>query len=296
MKPILFEPVASPHFVPFDGTLRIDDLSTEPPDRSAKKKENEAALEELRDRLAGLQRKLYADGRFALLLVFQAMDAAGKDGTVREVMRGVNPAGCRVHAFKAPSPEELAHDFLWRVEKALPERRYIGIFNRSHYEEVLVVRVNPKFLDAQHLPNRPGGLGQLWKERHESIVDAEQRWARSGTAILKFYLHVSKDEQKKRILERIDDPEDHWKFNAGDLVARGQWTEYMAAYQDALAATSRPWAPWYAIPADSKHYMRRTVAEIVVATLERLDPRYPPVSEKEQEEMRRCRQALASEP
>jgi PPK2 family polyphosphate:nucleotide phosphotransferase len=296
MKPILFQPVESPHLVPFDGALRIDDLSTEPPDGAAKKKENEAALEELRERFARLQRRLYADGRFALLLVFQAMDAAGKDGTVREVMRGVNPAGCQVKAFKAPSPEELAHDFLWRVERALPERRYIGIFNRSHYEEVLVVRVNPKFLDAQHLPHRPADLGVLWKERYQSILDAEQHWARGGTAILKFYLHVSKDEQKKRILERIDDPEDHWKFNAGDLVARSQWTDYMAAYQDALAATSRPWAPWYAIPADAKHYMRRTVAEIVVATLERLDPRYPPVSEKEQEEMRRCRRELASEP
>jgi PPK2 family polyphosphate:nucleotide phosphotransferase len=211
-------------------------------------------------------------------------------------MRGVNPAGCQVHAFKAPSPEELAHDFLWRVERQLPERRYIGIFNRSHYEEVLVVRVNPQYLDKQNLPRRPANLADLWAERYESILDAEQHWARGGTAILKFFLHVSLDEQKKRLLERIDDPEDHWKFNAGDLVSRKQWPAYMAAYQDALNATSRPWAPWYAIPADAKHYMRRTIAEIIIGTLERLDPRYPPVSEQEREEMRRARQELTAEP
>jgi PPK2 family polyphosphate:nucleotide phosphotransferase len=223
------------------------------------------------------------------------MDTAGKDGTVREVMRGVNPAGCRVHPFKAPSPEELAHDFLWRVEKRLPERRYIGIFNRSHYEEVLIVRVNPKFLDAQVLPGRPANLAELWPQRYESILDAEQHWARAGTAILKFYLHVSKDEQKKRLLERIDDPDDHWKFNAGDLVTRGQWPQYMTAYEDALRTTSRPWAPWYAIPADAKHYMRRTVAETIVETLERLDPHYPSVSEEDRQEMARCRRLLEAE-
>jgi PPK2 family polyphosphate:nucleotide phosphotransferase len=296
MNPILFEPVDSPHLVPFDGTLRIAELSTEPPRGSDKKKDNEAALEELRERLGLLQRRLYADGRFALLLIFQAMDAAGKDGTVREVMRGINPAGFQVRAFKAPSPEDLAHDFLWRVEKALPERRYIGIFNRSHYEEVLVVRVNPKYLDAQHLPRRPANLAELWAERYESILDAEQHWARGGTAIVKFFLHVSKKEQRKRLYERIDDPEDHWKFNPGDLVSRAQWPEYMEAYQDALNATSRPWAPWYAIPADAKHYMRRTVAEIVLATLERLNPQYPPVSDREREEMQRCRRQLEAEP
>jgi len=295
MKPILFQPVESPHLVPYDGTLRMDDLSTEPPAGAGKKKENEEALEGLRERLSNLQRRLYADGRFSLLLIFQAMDAAGKDSTVREVMRGVNPAGCKVQAFKAPSAEELAHDFLWRVAKELPARRYIGIFNRSHYEEVLVVRVNPQYLAAQHLPRRPGTLDELWAERYEAIVDAERLWANGGTAILKFYLHVSRGEQKKRLLERIDDAEDNWKFNAGDLVARKQWPQYMAAYQDALGATSRPWAPWYAIPADAKHYMRRTVAEIVIATLERLDPTYPEMRVEDLTQMQLLRAQLEAE-
>lgn len=296
MKPTLIEPVESPHLVSFDGTLRIDSLATEPPPGSPKKKDNEGALEELRDRLYLLQRRLYADDRIALLLVFQAMDAAGKDGTIREVLRGVNPAGCHVVSFKAPSSEELSHDFLWRVGKALPERGRIGVFNRSHYEEVLAVRVNPHFLDGQRLPRVPRTLDELWEERYQSIRDAEHHWVKSGIAVLKFYLHVSLDEQKKRQLERIDDPEDNWKFNSGDLAVRRQWPAYMAAYQDTLNATSRPWAPWYAIPADAKHYMRRTVAEIVVATLERLDPQYPTVTAAQLAEMKQLKAQLEAEP
>ena len=295
MDPDLFEPVSSPHLVPFDGSFRMDACATRPPDDSPKKKENEAALAEAQERLWRLQKRLYADGRFAMLLVFQAMDAAGKDSTIRGVLSGVNPAGCQVTSFKAPSAEELAHDFLWRCEKALPAQGVIGVFNRSHYEEVLVVRVNPGFLDKQRLPRRYDDLGELWQRRYQAIRDAEHHWAHSGLAILKFYLHVGREEQKERFLERIDDPDDNWKFNPGDLVARKQWPAYMAAYQDALNATSRPWAPWYAIPADSKHYMRRAVAEIVLGTLERLDPQYPAVSAAEREEMVRYRRELEAD-
>jgi PPK2 family polyphosphate:nucleotide phosphotransferase len=295
MSATRFEPLPSPYLVPFDGSFRIDRAATAPPEDGPKKKENEAALEALREKLTKLQRKLYAHDRHALLLVFQAMDAAGKDGTIREVMSGVNPAGCQVSSFKAPSAEELSHDFLWRTVKALPERGRIGIFNRSHYEEVLVVRVNPSFLDAQRLPRLPADLGELWAERYASIRDAELHWARSGTTIVKFFLHVSRDEQKERFLERIDDPDDNWKFSAGDLEVRARWDDYMAAYQDALAETSRPWAPWYAIPADSKSFMRRTVAEIVVGTLQQMEVEYPAVTDEERAEMKRLRAQLEAE-
>jgi PPK2 family polyphosphate:nucleotide phosphotransferase len=289
------EPVPSPYLVPFDGSFRIARAATEPPKDAPKKKENEAAVDEVIERMQLLQRKLYAQDRVALLLVFQAMDAAGKDGTIREVMSGVNPAGVQVYSFKAPSAEELDHDFLWRCWKNLPERGRIGIFNRSHYEEVLVVRVNPQFLDGQRLPWRPDTLDELWAQRYESIRDAERHWARNGTAIVKFFLHVSKQEQKKRFLERIDDPDDNWKFSGDDLKVRAQWDRYMEAYQHALAETSRPWAPWYAIPADSKWFMRRTVAEIVVATLERLAPDFPEVSPAERDAMARLRAQLENE-
>jgi PPK2 family polyphosphate:nucleotide phosphotransferase len=209
-------------------------------------------------------------------------------------MRGVNPAGCQVYAFKAPSSEELDHDFLWRVQRALPERGRIGIWNRSHYEEVLVVKVNPKFLAGQRLPRTPP-LEQQWAERYESIRDAERHWARNGVAVIKFFLHVSRDEQKQRFLERIDEAEDNWKFSAGDLAVRRQWDAYMAAYQDALNETSRPWAPWYAIPADSKSYMRRQVAEIVADTMAKLAMRYPEMSEAERAELAALREQLAKE-
>lgn len=291
-----FEPVDSPYRVPFDGSFQIGQAPTAPPDGAPKKKDNEQALEKQVDKLDHLQRMLYADDRYGLLLVFQALDAAGKDGTIRAVMRGVNPAGCQVHAFKAPSHDELDHDFLWRVQKALPERGRIGIFNRSHYEEVLVVRVNPNYLDGQRLPHRPATLDELWAQRYESIRDAELHWARNGLVILKFFLHVSRDEQKARFLDRIDDPDANWKFEAGDLAVRRQWTAYQAAYQDALNHTSRPWAPWYAIPADSKSYMRRCVAEIVVGTLERLALDFPAVSDEQRAKMQQLREQLVSDP
>jgi len=294
VKPILFDPVPSPYLVPYDGSFKIAKAATEPPDDAPKKKANEEALEAAVDQLDGLQRKLYAHDQFAVLLVFQAMDAAGKDGTIRAVMSGVNPAGCQVYAFKSPSSEELDHDFLWRVQRALPERGRIGIWNRSHYEEVLVVKVNPGYLGSQRLPRLPP-LDELWTERYESIRGAEQHWARNGVVMLKFFLHVSRDAQKERLLERIDEAEDNWKFNAGDLTVRKQWDAYMGAYQDALNQTSRPWAPWYAIPADSKSYMRRTVAEIVAGTMSRIAMRYPEISDAERDELARLRDALAKE-
>jgi PPK2 family polyphosphate:nucleotide phosphotransferase len=292
MKPLLFPPVASPYLVPYDESFRIGAARTEPPKGGPDKKEHVQALEKAVAALSKLQHKLYADDRYSVLLVFQAMDAAGKDGTIRSVMSGVNPQGCQTFSFKAPSSEELDHDFLWRIGRALPERGRIGVFNRSHYEETLVVRVNPGYLESQRLPRRPATLPELWEERYESIRDAEKHWAKNGTVVLKFFLHVSRGEQHKRFLERLEDPDDHWKFNAGDLKESEKWDRYMEAYEAALNATSRPWAPWYAIPADSKSFMRRTVAEIVVGTLGALDLRYPEPSAEERDELARIRAQL----
>jgi PPK2 family polyphosphate:nucleotide phosphotransferase len=296
MEPLCYTPVESPYLVPYDGTFRIADASTRPPDDAPGKKDNEKALEDAVGRLDKLQRQLYAHDQYSVLLVFQAMDAAGKDGTIRAVMRGVNPAGCQVYAFKAPSSEELDHDFLWRCQTRLPERGRIGIWNRSHYEEVLAVKVNPHFLAAQRLPRRPATLDQLWGERHESIRDAEHHWARNGTVILKFFLNVSRHEQRKRFLDRIEDPDDNWKFDANDLEVRRHWDDYMAAYQAAMNATSQPWAPWYSIPADSKSYMRRAVADIIVGTMSRLKMSWPTVDDKARAEMERLRKELLAEP
>ena len=290
-----FTPVASPFLVPFDGTFDVGRASTSPPEDGPSKKDNQEALERAVGRLAKLQDKLYADDRYSLLIVIQALDAAGKDGTLRAVMSGVNPAGCSVTSFKGPSAEELDHDFLWRSARALPERGRIGIWNRSHYEEVLVVRVNPKYLGGQRLPLGTSDLDQLWRDRYESIREFEQHQARNGAVVLKFWLNVSKDAQRDRLIERIDEPDAHWKFNSGDLVERGKWPAYMAAYQEALRATSRPYAPWYAIPADSKSFMRRAVAEIIVETLQKLPLRYPEVSADALAEMQRQRAQLAAE-
>ena len=240
-----------------------------------------------------LQRILYAHDHHAILLVFQAMDAAGKDGTIRAVMSGVNPAGCQVFSFKQPSKNELDHDFLWRTARCLPERGRIGIFNRSYYEEVLVVRVHPEYLAGQNLPGKPK-LERLWKERYESILDHEKHLARNGTVIIKFWLNISNEEQKQRFLARINEPEKHWKFSTGDVRERGHWKNYMRAYQDALNATSRSWAPWYAIPADDKPYMRMCVAEILVATLKSLGLEYPKVHEEELATFREMARLLES--
>ena len=292
--PILFDPIESPYLVPFDGEFKLRKLQTDPDDNEGKEA-NVVALEQAIEKLSKLQEKLYAQHHYSVLLVFQAMDAAGKDGTIRAVMTGINPQGCQVYAFKAPNAEELDHDFLWRVTRALPERGRIGIWNRSHYEEVLVVRVNPGYLEGQRLPRQPDDLDDLWRERYESIVAAEKHWARNGCVILKFFLNVSQKEQHKRFLERVTDAEHFWKFNSADMAESKKWDEYQDAYQDALAATSKPWAPWYAIPADSKHYMRRAVAEIIVATLKQLHLEYPKLPDRELAELQRVKGELMSE-
>ena len=286
------EPVQSPYLVPFDGSFRVAESPTAPGDDAPGRKHSRKALEERIDELRELQQRLYAQDRWAVLLVFQAMDAAGKDGTIRAVMSGVNPTGCQVFSFKQPSREELDHEFLWRTARCLPERGRIGIFNRSYYEEVLVVRVHPEYLEGQRLPHLPA-LEDLWRERFASIRDHETHLARNGTVVLKFWLNVSNEEQRSRFLGRIDEPEKNWKFSAGDVRERGHWDDYMRAYQDALNATSRSWAPWYAIPADDKPFMRLEVARILVETLRRLDLRYPELPAEERAELADLRRTLA---
>lgn len=287
----MFNAVKSPYLVPFDGSFRIGPAPTSPPPESPGKGKLKDRLETSVEKLDELQRKLYADDRWGVLLVFQAMDAAGKDSTIRAVLRGINPQGCQVFSFKQPSARELDHDFLWRVSTRLPERGRIGVFNRSHYEEVLVVRVHPEYLKGQRLPVKLP-LEQRWAERFESIVDFERHLARNGYVILKFFLHVSREEQGNRFRRRIDRPDKNWKFSKGDLKERELWDDYMEAYEDAVAATSRPWAPWYAVPADDKPYMRATVAGIVEESLESLDLRYPSVGQKGKEELLRLREQI----
>jgi PPK2 family polyphosphate:nucleotide phosphotransferase len=288
-----YGPMDSPFLVPFDGSFRVAAAPTRRPDGSPKKKANRERLSELSETMRELQRKLYADDRYSLLLVFQAMDAAGKDGTIRAVMTGINPAGCQVFSFKQPSTEEIDHDFLWRIYQRLPERGRIGIFNRSHYEEVLVVRVHPEYLTGQKLPRCD--MTNVFEQRLESIRDMERHLARNGTVVLKFWLNVSKDEQRERFLARIDEPEANWKFSATDVKERGHWDRYMQAYEQALNATSRPEAPWYAIPADSKSFMRTAVAEIVVDTMSRLDLSYPKVTDERRSRMLDWRGELIDE-
>ena len=238
-----------------------------------------AALQSGIEALVELQDRLYAQDRWALLLIFQAMDAAGKDGAIKHVMSGVNPQGCQVASFKAPSNEELDHDFLWRCTKHLPERGRIGLFNRSYYEEVLVVRVHSDLLHAEKLPD--GLIGRdIWKERYRDIRGFERYLAGNGTRVVKFFLNVSKDEQKRRFLERIEDPEKNWKFSAGDVAERRHWKEYMSAYEDMIRATASEEAPWYVVPADNKWYTRVVVAAAVIEALDSLDLRYPKVPKK----------------
>jgi PPK2 family polyphosphate:nucleotide phosphotransferase len=258
------------------------------------KKEASTLLAEGVEKLADLQTRLYAQDCWSLLVIFQAMDAAGKDSTIKHVMSGINPQGCQVVAFKAPSAQELDHDFLWRCARELPPRGHIGIFNRSHYEEVLVVRVHPKILDGQNLP--PGLVGKdVWKKRYESINDWEHHLARNGTRILKFFLQVSKEEQRQRFLERLEVPEKNWKFAMGDVLERGLWDDYMRAYEDAISATSTEWAPWYAVPADHKWFTRLVVAQVIVSELESLQLRYPKVDAKRKKEIEEARKALEKE-
>ena len=287
----MFEAVDSPYLVPFDGSFRLDAASSSPPEAAPEKSVLKDRLEESVDNLDGLQRRLYADDHWGVLLVFQAMDAAGKDSTIRAVLRGINPQGCQVFSFKEPSKRELDHDFLWRINSALPERGRIGVFNRSHYEEVLVVRVHPEYLEGQRLP-RNVPLQERWEERYESIRDFEGHLARNGYVVLKFFLNVSKEEQAARFKRRIDRPDKNWKFSEGDLAERDRWDGYMEAYEEALNATSRPWAPWYAVPADDKPYLRAAVAQIVERSLSTLGLEFPQVGEEEKEKYRALRDRI----
>ena len=244
--------------------------------------------------LAELQDKLYAQDKWAVLLIFQAMDAAGKDGAIKHVLSGVNPQGCQVYSFKSPSSDDLDHDYLWRCMKCLPNRGHIGIFNRSYYEEVLVVRVHPEFLAKQKMPPKLVGK-KIWEDRFEDVRNFEQYLARNGVVVRKFFLHVSKKEQKRRFLERIEDPPKNWKFSSNDANERDYWDDYMKAYEEMIQETATKHAPWYVVPADNKWFARLVVAAALVDALDRLDLRFPKVSRAQLEEMQRIRKALAAE-
>jgi len=256
------------------------------------KKQFKEGLQERVDELSGLQTLLYASNRFAVLLIFQAMDAAGKDSAIKHVMSGVNPQGCQVFSFKHPSLEELDHDFLWRTTRNLPERGRIGIFNRSYYEEVLIVRVHKELLRAENLPEEILDDKNIWDERYRSIRDLEAHLHRNGTRIVKFFLHVSKEEQRKRFLSRIDEPEKNWKFNRGDIEEREYWSDYMAAYEACLEGTSTRHSPWFIVPADDKQNTRLIISEIILHTLRKLKMKYPVLDEKRRNELRSLRKLL----
>ena len=243
--------------------------------------------------LSSQQQLLYASNRYAVLLIFQAMDAAGKDGAIRHVMSGVNPQGCQVFSFKHPSPSELQHDFLWRTTRDLPERGRIGIFNRSYYEEVLIVRVHPEILHSEAIPDTPHHDKKVWHDRYRSIVDLEKHLHDNGTRIIKFFLHLSKDEQRRRFLARIDEPDKNWKFSAADIAERQFWKRYMKAYEECLGATSTRDAPWYVVPADDKENARLIVSQIILDTFEGLKMAYPKTSAKRRKELQSIRKRLA---
>jgi PPK2 family polyphosphate:nucleotide phosphotransferase len=257
------------------------------------KEEYRELLQEHVEKLSSLQQLHYASNRYALLLIFQGMDAGGKDGAIRHVMSGVNPQGCEVFSFKQPSADELEHDFLWRTTRCLPERGRIGIFNRSYYEEVLVVRVHPEILRSQGLPEELRDEKTVWDERYRSIVDLEGHLHRNGTRIVKFFLHLSKEEQRKRFLERIDEPDKNWKFSLADIHERKYWKHYMKAYEECLHATSTHHAPWYVVPADDKENARLIVSQIVLDSLDDLKMAYPKATPKRREELKSIRKLLA---
>ncbi|MEZ5317708.1 MAG: polyphosphate kinase 2 family protein [Vicinamibacterales bacterium] len=265
---------------------KVDPGSTAGSSKARAKRQLERGIE----RLAELQERLYASDTWSVLVIFQAMDAAGKDSTIKHVMSGVNPQGCQVFSFKAPSPEELDHDYLWRSVKALPERGRIGIHNRSYYEEVLVTRVHPDILARQRLPVPPGP--GIWTQRFREMVAFERHLHANGTTVVKFFLHVSKEEQRQRFLERLDNPDKMWKFSMSDVAERARWSDYMAAYDDMLRHTSTKDAPWYVVPADHKWYTRLVVAEIIADTLDGLKLKYPSVAKSERDRWREARKAL----
>ncbi|MEM9532991.1 MAG: PPK2 family polyphosphate kinase [Pseudomonadota bacterium] len=290
MKPP-FQAPKTPYLAPFDGSLRHGQCRTRPPKDTPGKKELKDELRDLGKDLDDLQRKLYAGDQFSVLAVFQALDAAGKDSTIRAVFKSVDPCGVTVNSFKQPTKLELEHDFLWRTARVLPPKGNIGIFNRSYYEEVLVVRVHPEYLGAQNLPAYSNEAA-LWKMRYEAIRQHELHLAQSGTVVLKFWLKHSKEEQRQRFLSRLNEPEKNWKFSVGDVTERGYWSKYMTAYQAAVNATSRPWAPWYVIPADDKPFMRTEVARTVRDALASLPLTYPPQDAKRKRVLAQMRKEL----
>jgi len=291
----------TPYLISPESNFKVADAETaSPEDTDLIKSQLKKELKKLRKEIGELQHCLFAEDKNSLLLVFQAMDAAGKDSTIRAVLSGVNPAGCHVSSFKKPSTQELDHDYLWRSAIRLPERGRIGVFNRSYYEETLVVRVHPNYLQYQRLADLPddlseNGLSSFWADRFESINDHEKHLARNGTVIIKFWLNVSKDEQKKRFLSRLNEPEKHWKFDSGDLKERALWDDYMHAYEQVLNGTSTDHAPWYAIPADDKLFMRVEVARTIVATLKAMNPQFPDVDKDELAQFDEMREQLNSE-
>jgi PPK2 family polyphosphate:nucleotide phosphotransferase len=285
--------LADPYRVTDGERFRLKDI--DPDDTGDFKDEDRSRAEEglvmgVRA-LAELQDRLYAQDRWAVLLIFQAMDAAGKDGAIKHVMSGVNPQGCQVFSFKAPTSEELDHDYLWRCMRCLPERGRIGVFNRSYYEETLVVRVHPEFLKGQKLPESCRGK-DVWENRFEDIRSWERYLARNGYLVLKFFLHVSKKEQKRRFLDRLEDPEKNWKFSANDAKERGFWDDYMKAYEETIRETAAPHAPWYVVPADNKWFTRLVVAAAVIDGLAGLDLAYPEVDDRKRKELAEARKAL----
>ncbi|MBZ5697757.1 MAG: polyphosphate kinase 2 family protein [Acidobacteriia bacterium] len=291
MKPSEF---AKPFRVADGANFHLKDFDPEDTLGLKSKEHAQETLERGIARLSELQEKLYAQDRWGILLILQAMDAAGKDSTIKHVMSGVNPQGCRVTSFKAPSAEDLEHDFLWRIMRFLPERGSIGIFNRSYYEEVLIVRVHPEILSREKMPPRLIS-GKIWQERFEDINASELYLSRNGIVVLKFFLNISKKEQKKRFLERLDEPEKNWKFSASDVLERQYWDEYMRAYEEMIRNTSTKCAPWYVVPADHKWFTRLVVAEALIHSLEELDLSFPKMDSEKRRDLKKAQAALKRE-
>lgn len=278
-----------------DHKVKLKDWPTRVEAGYDSKKRYVELLQQQSETMRELQSKLYADNRQSLLIIFQAMDAAGKDSAIKHVMSGVNPQGCQVFSFKHPSAEELDHDFLWRTTRCLPERGRIGIFNRSYYEEVLIVRVHPELLTAQGVTVADDDQEQFWQDRYRSITETEQHLSRNGTRVIKFFLHLSRDEQRQRFLSRIEKPEKNWKFSLGDLKERACWTQYMQAYAACMSATSSKQAPWYIVPADDKENARLIIADIIVDTLQDMQLEYPKLTAQQQQELAQAKDLLMQE-
>jgi PPK2 family polyphosphate:nucleotide phosphotransferase len=286
--------LATPYRIDNGAKFRLKSFNPSETNGLKSKQSAASALRKGVERLAMLQERLYAQDRWSVLLIFQALDAAGKDGAIKHVMSGVNPRGCEVHDFKAPSVEELDHDFLWRTSRQLPRRGHIGVFNRSYYEETLVVRIHPEILRGQKLPTTLV-TKNLWKERYEDINAFEKYLSRQGVVIRKFFLHVSKDEQRQRFLNRLEQPEKSWKFSLGDVKEREHFDDYMRAYEDLIRATATKWAPWYVIPADRKWFARLVISNVVIETIEALDPTFPKVDPTLRDDFRVAKALLEGE-